>query len=261
MPLLPWNWKALALLPFLVGDALAQAVSFSYLAGVCNNGAWIILALDGVNSYAAPSGQIATPCECNPVFYNLIEACSACQLGSIGQWEYWIQNCPQTYIGKTFPYPIPAGTQVPAWAYMDPSAVGFWSPTIASSYAVGPSASITPGSASPSPTSTQRPTTIFVQVTPSPIPSPTDRSASTPAGAIAGGVVGGVILLIVIGLGIWFSCFREQSQPQPMQNDMMSPNMGGTYGGALPGQMFAGQTTPGSTAPLQQPQPAYRVYA
>lgn len=30
MPLLPWNWKALALLPLLAGDAFAQAVSFRY---------------------------------------------------------------------------------------------------------------------------------------------------------------------------------------------------------------------------------------
>lgn len=107
----------------------------SYLAGVCNNGSWLVLSLDGVASYGAPAGQLATPCECNTVFYNIIEACSACQGGSINQWQYWIQNCPQSYIGTAFPYPIPAGTQVPTWADIDPTTVGFWSPTIASAYA------------------------------------------------------------------------------------------------------------------------------
>ncbi|KAG8930775.1 hypothetical protein FRC01_002279 [Tulasnella sp. 417] len=225
----------------------------------------MILALDGAETYGAPSGELATPCECNTVFYNLIEACAACQQGTITLWQYWIQYCPQTYIGKTFPYPIPAGTQVPPWAAMDPSEAGFWSPTIASAYAVGPSASITPGSTSSFPTSTVRPTTVFVPVTQGPIPTGTtvSKSSPTPVGAIAGGVVGGVLLLIAIGVGIWFACFREQKQPQQMQNDMRSTNDGGMYGGPLPGQMFGGQmspNTPGSQAPLQHQQPAYRFY-
>ncbi|KIO27835.1 hypothetical protein M407DRAFT_232003 [Tulasnella calospora MUT 4182] len=251
-----------------MNNALGQSPCLvaAYLAGVCNNGSWMILALDGADTYGAPSGELATPCECNTVFYNLIEACSGCQGGSINLWQYWIQSCPQTYIGKTFPYPIPAGTQVPTWADIDPSAAGYWSPVMASDYAVGPSASITPGSTSPSPTSTLRPTTVYIPVTQAPIPSGTSGPTSTPVGAIAGGVVGGVVLLIAIGFGIWFSCFREQRQPQQMQNDMRSSNFGGMYGGPIPGQMLAGQmspATPGSqatTAPLQQQQPAYRFY-
>ncbi|KAG8943188.1 hypothetical protein FRC04_003151 [Tulasnella sp. 424] len=219
----------------------------------------MVLSLDGVPSYGAPAGQLATPCECNTVFYNIIEACAACQGGSINQWQYWIQNCPQSYIGNAFPYPIPAGTQVPTWANIDPTTVGFWSPTIASAYAVGPSASITPGSTSPSPTSTSRPTTVIIHVTPTPTPEGKTSETSTPVGAIAGGVVGGVVLLIVIALGIWFSCFREQRPTtQQYQNDMRSWAPGGTYHAVPSGHMSP--NTPGSTAPLQQQQPSYRFY-
>lgn len=281
MPPRHWSRKALALLPLLVGGAFAQGITnatcgtqyswmnnalgqppclvAAYLADVCNVGSWTIPAVRGADdSYAAPEGELATPCQCNTVFYNLIEACASCQGGVIRQWQYWIQYCPQAYIGQTFPYPIPGGTQVPTWADMDPSAVGFWSPTVASAYAAGPSASITPRSTSPSPTSTAGPTTVYVTVT----PSGTGRStSSTPVGAIAGGVVGGVALLIAVGFGIWFLCFRERRQPLQMQEDMISPNVGGMYSGALPGHMFA--NTPGSqatTAPLQQPQPHYQFY-
>lgn len=284
MPLRNWSWKALALLPLLVGDAFAQGITnatcntrytwmnnalgqspclvSAYLADACNDGSWTIPALhDDYLSYSAPAGELVTPCQCNTVFYNLIQACSTCQLGVIDQWQYWIQNCPQTYISTNYPYPIPPGTQVPTWAYMDQSAVGFWSPVMASSYALGPSASITPVSTSPSPTSTVGPTTVFVSVTPT--PSETQRSASsTPVGAIVGGVVGGVALLVAIAVGIWFCCLRKQRQPQQIQEDMRPSNVGAMYNGAFPGQMSP--TTPGSqgtTALLQPPQSHYPFYS
>ncbi|KIO22337.1 hypothetical protein M407DRAFT_28132 [Tulasnella calospora MUT 4182] len=139
---------------------------------------------------------------------------------------------------SNLPYPIPNGTQVPTWADLDPSAVGVWSPTVASAYAAGPSASITPGLASPSPS-----------------------SPSTPVGAIAGGVVGGAALFIGVGFGIGFLCFRVRRQSRQMQEDMTSSNVGRMHSGALPGQMSG--NTPGSqatTAPLQQPQPRYSFY-
>ncbi|KIO22341.1 hypothetical protein M407DRAFT_28136 [Tulasnella calospora MUT 4182] len=288
MPLRHWSRKALALLPLIVGDAFAQGITnatcgtqyhwmnnalgqspclvAAYLSDVCAAGSWTIPALPSAgDSYSAPDGDLVCPCQCSTVVYNLMQACADCQGGVTRQWQYWIQYCPEAYISQTFPYSIPNGTQVPTWADLDPSAVGVWSPTVASAYAVGPSASITPGLTSPSPS-----------------------SPSTPVGAIAGGVVGGAALFIAVGFGIGFLCFRVRRQPRQMQEDMTSSNVGGMYSGALPGQMYSGAlpgqmysgalpgqmysgalpghmsaNTPGSqvtTAPLQQPQPPYSPY-
>ena len=115
------------------------------------------------NSYAGPSGtDDADACKCNTVAYNLVSACDACQgepwttcvdsSDSLGpkfrntlpctqlfclvgqlhlQCDCWNVNCtsspPATELNQSpsLYEPIPLGTRVPNWAYINSATVSF----------------------------------------------------------------------------------------------------------------------------------------
>lgn len=113
----------------------------SYLSATCSPTAnWTVDPLSGDPraTYNPPAGQLINQCQCTTVLYSLLQACSTCQACSILPWGAWSSACPSTYIGKTYPYAIPSGTQIPGWAYLDVTASGDgsgWNETAAEQYA------------------------------------------------------------------------------------------------------------------------------
>ncbi|KAG8974295.1 hypothetical protein FRB90_009808, partial [Tulasnella sp. 427] len=64
-------------------------------------------------------------------------------------WAAWSSACPSNYIGKTYPYAIPSGTQIPGWAYLDVTANengSGWNETAAEQYALSGSTTLDPSS-------------------------------------------------------------------------------------------------------------------
>lgn len=113
----------------------------SYLSATCSSSAnWTVDPLSGDPraTYNPPSGQLINQCQCTTVLYSLLQACSTCQGCSTLSWSAWSSPCPSNYIGKTYPYAIPSGTQIPGWAYLDVTASGNgsgWNETAAEQYA------------------------------------------------------------------------------------------------------------------------------
>ncbi|KAI0723520.1 hypothetical protein C8Q76DRAFT_398599 [Earliella scabrosa] len=71
--------------------------------------------------YLGPRSQ--TECGCNTVMYSMLEACARCQYPldvSLNQitWSQYAENCTSTSI-SSYPNPIPSGTAIPAWAFID----------------------------------------------------------------------------------------------------------------------------------------------
>ncbi|KAH9071170.1 hypothetical protein EDB83DRAFT_320058 [Lactarius deliciosus] len=175
----------------------------AYLAATCNNGTFSVPTLPSQQSYNGPTeidkGDI---CKCNTVVYNLISACDACQGEPWLPYSTWSFNCTTKAAAGTFPNPVPAGTRVPKWAYIDSSIGDNWN--ISTAQLAGDSPEVT-GTASIVPTST----------------STAARSTSTShhssnAGAIAGGVVGGVIgAALIAGVVVWFAIRRRRARSSP----------------------------------------------
>ncbi|KAJ3505214.1 hypothetical protein NMY22_g17660 [Coprinellus aureogranulatus] len=64
-------------------------------------------------TYGIPSGSRLKDCQCNTVFYNLINACATCQNGDIVMWTDYISPCEEVWVGS-LPGGIPSGIAVPA---------------------------------------------------------------------------------------------------------------------------------------------------
>ncbi|KAH9943118.1 uncharacterized protein BXZ73DRAFT_97173 [Epithele typhae] len=184
----------------------------SWLFTPCSSSAdsWVYPLDDGYH-YNTPllSATSATPCRCNTVF-----------------WATYSQNCTapgsDVVIGQ-FPEPIPAGTSIPAWAYIDVTVSGTFNATLAQARAnedlpdssAPVSASSTQTTQSTPPTSSDsgatNPTSGFT-TTSSPsdntsAPSGTDTpNSKSNVGAIVGGVVGGIAGLLVIGAFFSMPC-------------------------------------------------------
>ncbi|KAH9161339.1 hypothetical protein EDB89DRAFT_2031063 [Lactarius sanguifluus] len=108
-----WSYNSLQQNPCLVT---------AYLAAVCNNGVFNVPKLTAGNSYTGPSGaDNGDQCKCNTVVYNLISACDACQGELWLPYSTWSFNCTTKATPGTFPEPVPTGTRVPKWAYIDSS--------------------------------------------------------------------------------------------------------------------------------------------
>ncbi|KAI0754394.1 hypothetical protein C8Q80DRAFT_1138831 [Daedaleopsis nitida] len=60
----------------------------------------------------------STPCDCNTVLYSTYAACAICQGAEIDPWPIYRTNCTQIYNGS-YPEPVPGGTAIPAWAFLD----------------------------------------------------------------------------------------------------------------------------------------------
>ena len=181
---------------------------------------------------------------CNQLFCLVVQLHLQCNCRNV--------NCPSSpsatelNLSPSFPEPIPLGTRVPHWAYIDSTIVRFshylfflldlfsfflqsgsWNATTAQlaggTYfcqrplplcilgSVTDSPEVT-GSASVIPSSTsssQSAQSTITSNTSSPLPS----KGSSNAGAIAGGVVGGIIgVALIAGLVAWFTIRRSRSR-------------------------------------------------
>ncbi|QRV76483.1 hypothetical protein RhiJN_04498 [Ceratobasidium sp. AG-Ba] len=176
----------------------------AYLSAECNQGQWNVPAIGNQGPYNHPTGEFANLCRCNTVVYNLLSDRSNSQGGNVGNWVDWISNCTagNTTIGR-YPLPLPDGTAVPSWAYLDFTQQDSFQVTQAQQYA---SNNAPPESAS--------------------VPG----QLQTSAGAIAGGVVGGVLGLALLGL-IAFILIRKKKQqtnlaPSEKYGDHTQPDSG-----------------------------------
>ncbi|KAH8099951.1 hypothetical protein BXZ70DRAFT_195533 [Cristinia sonorae] len=151
--------------------------------------------------YRPPQPASATACQCNTVFYSMLQACSKCQAHPIVPWSTWEFNCTTPYSG--YPETIPSGTNVPSWAYLDVIRADAFNDTAAKANhdeglpeSTSPSSPESTGSTSTSTSPTSAPTGA---------PAAAVRKVSH-AGAIAGGVVGGIVGLAIaaaLALFLW----------------------------------------------------------
>ncbi|KAI0637874.1 hypothetical protein C8Q77DRAFT_395673 [Trametes polyzona] len=203
-----WMFNSLDQSPCLVS---------SYLLTPCSSqAASFVFPLENGFHYNTPTSDpsSATPCRCNTVFYSMISACATCQGQGLFTvpWSTYSLNCSSVYI-QQYPEPIPPGTAVPAWAYMDVRTTDDFNaieaqriqeeglPESTAVSAAGPTAtgSRTGGS-------TSSPTTLPPNSNDGDNGSGDDNSSkkSTNIAPIVGGVVGGVVGVLAIALAIFF---------------------------------------------------------
>ncbi|KAI9446135.1 hypothetical protein H4582DRAFT_1903779 [Lactarius indigo] len=160
-----------------------------------------ITSLQPQHYYTGPSGADNDDlCKCNMVVYNLISACDACQGAPWIPYSTWSFNCTTKAPAGTFPEPVPIGTTVPNWAYIDRSISDSWNATEAQ--LAGDAPEVT-GTSPIVPTSTIRgsQSTLTPTTSGSGSSSTSTSHSSSNAGAIAGGVVGGIVgAALIIGV-------------------------------------------------------------
>ncbi|KAH8989176.1 hypothetical protein EDB86DRAFT_2944299 [Lactarius hatsudake] len=191
----------------------------AYLEATCNNGLFSVPPLPPGRSYAGPStGDIDKNniCQCNTVVYNLISACDACQGSGWISYFAWSFNCTTKVTPGTFPNPVPAGTRVPKWAYIDSYTGDSWN--ISAAQLTGDSPEVT-GTVSIVPTrfsqSTLTPTSSVSRSGSLSTSAPTPHSRSN-TGAIAGGVVGGIVgAALIAGIWSWFAIRQRRARSAP----------------------------------------------
>ncbi|KDQ18411.1 hypothetical protein BOTBODRAFT_143431 [Botryobasidium botryosum FD-172 SS1] len=148
----------------------------AYLGSACiSSGEFTVSGLTGPgNQYAEPTSTSYTECKCNTVYYDILSACAICQAGLADLWSDWILQCPKSMVlvGQ-FPYTPP--TEVPAYAYYDPTSSNRFNVTAAQEIM------------------TAKP------------------KSSVPIGAIVGGVIGGIAVLAAFGGGIFWLVRRNRA--------------------------------------------------
>lgn len=205
-------------------------VVYAYLSATCSPTAnWTVDPLSGDPraTYNPPAGQLISQCQCSTVLYSLLQACSSCQACSILSWGAWSSGCPSTYIGKTYPYAIPSGTQIPGWAYLDVTASGDgsgWNETAAEQYALSGSTSLDP--------STQT--------------THSGPNIKLIVGVVVG-VIGGTVLLVLLWL--WWCAHRGARRQRELS--LYSVDADGQRITYAPG--YAGPTTTVNGKPIGRP--------
>jgi len=90
------------------------------LGRACLNSTYSVPAITVNQIYVEPSGSQANACECNTVFYSMISACAQCQGSAPISFGQWKTNCAgPTTAYNAFPEPVPNGTSIPSWAYLN----------------------------------------------------------------------------------------------------------------------------------------------
>lgn len=194
-----WSYNSLGQSPCIVASALA---------GVCVGGQFTLSPLAPDYVYLGPSVSTANSCRCSSVYYSLLSACANCQGRNFLRWSAYDGNCTTTYV-TVFPQPIPAGTLVPHYAYLDVQATDTFNVSLAEAA----------GGAESSPVSTVASTkaTGTGTATKTGTVSPTKSAAAKSGpnvGAIAGGVIGGVILIALLA-GLIFWLIRRNNPRAP----------------------------------------------
>ncbi|KIL68694.1 hypothetical protein M378DRAFT_822990 [Amanita muscaria Koide BX008] len=114
-----WAFNSLGLSPCRVAEQLASP---------CNINVSITQLPNISYAYFGPPAGEADPCRCSSVYYSLLAGCAACQDANWMRWNNYTQNCSTVYL-TIFPSPIPSGTKVPHWAYLNVSIDGEFDPT------------------------------------------------------------------------------------------------------------------------------------
>ncbi|KAF8477806.1 hypothetical protein DFH94DRAFT_855025 [Russula ochroleuca] len=115
-----WSWTSNSL-----GQSACTVAAF--MMSTCNGGSFTINPLLPGNAYSGPSGSDdSNLCKCNTIAYSLLSACDACQGAEWISWTEYISNCTEVELASTFPNPVPAGTSVPLWAFIDVTIEGTW---------------------------------------------------------------------------------------------------------------------------------------
>ncbi|KAI0341930.1 hypothetical protein BDW22DRAFT_1358021 [Trametopsis cervina] len=112
----------------------------AYLATACETHPVVVDALARGGHYAHPAGSNATACRCNTVYYSTISACAACHNASYTTWTSWKEGCGSPIVAQ-FPKDIPQDTAIPAWAFLDVTAVNEFDPIAAKAFAANDSPS------------------------------------------------------------------------------------------------------------------------
>ncbi|ESK89851.1 hypothetical protein Moror_836 [Moniliophthora roreri MCA 2997] len=191
----------------------------SSLLGVCSGGSYDVKGLPEGSKYLGPSIDGANQCQCSTVTYSLISACALCQNRTISSWTEWSGNCPSVFI-STYPSPIPQGTLVPGWAYLDVKTAGFFDEDDAKK-----NANATESTAIPIPSSTSSvATSTTSSAEPAQTSSPDDitaeqatrgeRRSDTIGSAVVGALVG---LIVIVGIiaGLYVRKQRRKKAAQP----------------------------------------------
>ncbi|PBK78254.1 hypothetical protein ARMSODRAFT_968422 [Armillaria solidipes] len=188
----------------------------SYLETACLNTSFLVPALPNGSHYTGPNTAQANLCNCNTVTYSLISACADCQNRQYLNWGNWTADCAVVAVGL-FPEPVPAGTAIPQWAYINiNSSTALYNPTEAEKLAEesgAPAASSTTSSSTASTPASSTSSSNAATASTSTSVSPTATSSSgSNAGAIAGGVVGGIVFLMGTALVLfWFFLQRRRN--------------------------------------------------
>ncbi|KAF8163452.1 hypothetical protein B0H34DRAFT_324108 [Crassisporium funariophilum] len=219
----------------------------SSLLAVCNGGPFPVEALPDLSHYVGPSLGAANPCQCNTVTYSLMSACGACQGRTYLSWSVWSANCA-TVEFSSYPEPIPLGTSVPGWAYLDVQSEDNFDQTLAKQNAnITESTAVPSSTASVSSTSTasititsttKQSSSSVAPITPPPQATSTGSSSSstaalaTRANAVGGGVIGGLLgLLLIGGLLTWFfkrkQSAAQNGEPLRSPTDVENPSWNG----------------------------------
>ncbi|KAH7913751.1 hypothetical protein BJ138DRAFT_1111200 [Hygrophoropsis aurantiaca] len=194
----------------------SPCVVASYLEGVCNGNGWSVPALPPGDLYLGPTEAQAQQCECNTVVYSLISACGACQNASFIGWTEWTDNCTSQSPSSGYPETIPAGTEVPGWAYLALDN-DYWNATAAQEDLSAPAS--TAGS-TPSASAISPPSNSIIS---SSSTSTSTKSSKSDVGAIAGGVVGGVVgIAIITAVTVVILRRRNRGTKQPSNQEKAS---------------------------------------
>ncbi|KAF8306167.1 hypothetical protein DL93DRAFT_245183 [Clavulina sp. PMI_390] len=264
-----WDWA---------NNTLEQnpCVITAYLQAQCGTGTFTMDPLPAGYHYIGPTNDTSTqnPCICSTPVYMLDSACGACQNRTYISWTTFSAFCPLNMVSPQGQYNsiIPAGTRVPAYAFLKPSDYGdYFNPVAAhqlgdspeSTQVMSTSTSSTSSTSSTLDSTSAPPTT---STTPTTTSSTSSRSGGggggSNLGAIVGGVVGGVLGLgLLVLLGFWIT--RGHNKPAPASNPdgyvaagsvggttqrpLSGPEMTAVGHGAGPGHMPVQYT--GNTAP------------
>ncbi|QRV75045.1 hypothetical protein RhiJN_03060 [Ceratobasidium sp. AG-Ba] len=143
-------------------------------------------------------------CNCSVVAYNLMAACTWCQLGVPDKWvneTLWRSRCP-SYNARGLSIDS-SDLTIPSWATI-PVDGGLWRPNIASLAASPPTVSPTSGS----------PTTQFSPQSTSDTESHHNDGHGSNAGAIAGGVVGAALIIVLFAALFIFFIRRSKRRAE-----------------------------------------------
>ncbi|TFK92335.1 hypothetical protein K466DRAFT_236269 [Polyporus arcularius HHB13444] len=188
----------------------------------------------------------STPCDCNTVVYSVFAACGLCQGANIDPWPTYSTNCTQVYL-KKYPEPIPGGTAVPAWAFLDVTtnstfdidaamalasqdAPDVRSNSTSSATSSATSSSTSTSASAPSAVTTSTKSVSTISGSTSYIPSASASAWSVPdhqhndVGAIVGGTIGGVVGVLFTGVLMYYVVFRKPRDAQTPINEDDSAN-------------------------------------